>query len=277
MKKMFYFGLFTALLLGLGSCLQETQPPIFGLPNDCAVSMEYDAETTTLVRPAKASDLTHLSLLDRALMLPQRERRLEKICLQEGGLYRMTSELLTPEQPIEYPPQPIGAWLKPNYHRFENLNGNVTFYNAQGEAIDTDWVPADASAALEVVQLFAELRELPPLTEAEFAAGLDTLVAYGLPSLTAHGSQLATSRTVHPDGSYSISVIDKNARMAIGQLNFEANGELSTLHLLKVSGQAPNVQLERMVRAFFFDAIESEVRMKAEQITVFKSFTLSYH
>jgi hypothetical protein len=261
----------------MSSCLQDIQSPILGLPSDCAVSMEYDAETTTLIRPAKASDLAQLSLLDRTLMLPQRERRQEQICLQEGGLYRMTSELLTPEQPIEYPPQTIGAWLKPNYHRFENLNGNVTFYNAQGEAIDADWVPADASAALEVVQLFAALRELPPLTDAEFAAGLDTLVAYGLPPLTTHGSQLATSRTVHPDGSYSISVIDKTARMAIGQLNFEASGELSTLHLLKVSGQAPNVQLERMVRVFFFDAIESEVRMKAEQITVFKSFSLSYH
>lgn len=237
--------------------------------------MQYDAETTTLIQPANASEAAQLSDLDKAVMLPKREREIVELCFDDQGNYTISTEYDTPEHPIEYPLHTAGIWLKPEYKRVVNHNGQLTYYNSLNEVLSTDFTTGDQLGEVsEILSLFQEIKTLPPLTNQGFSAALDSLAAHGL-TMTAHSGNIVTHRTDHTDGSYSIVVIDKNARMQVGQLNYDANGVLGTLYMLQVEGVAPNVVFKRLQRVFFFDAVESGVRMRHQTITDFKTFSLT--
>ncbi|MDX2281836.1 MAG: hypothetical protein NW218_19755, partial [Saprospiraceae bacterium] len=106
--------------------------------SDCAVELTYDAETTTMMEAENPQEAAQLTELDKALMLPKNDRKLESICLKEDGKYLITSEYLTPTHPIQYPVGTIGEPFKPRYKKVINNNGDLTFLNALGETIYND-------------------------------------------------------------------------------------------------------------------------------------------
>jgi len=73
-----------------------------------------------------------------------------------------------------------------------------------------------------------------------------------------------------------VFVIDKKARMQVGQFDYDADDNLSSFYLLRVEGVAPNVTFKRLHSALFFRALDSNVRMKHETITEFKTFSLAF-
>jgi hypothetical protein len=262
---------FTVLLLLLSACKDDPRPS-----DNCRIQMTYDAEITTLIRPDKIADTARLSDLDRALTLPKREREKVQLCIDAQGNYTITTQYDTPERPITYPPHTAGVWPKPRYHRAVNVNGQITYYNAQNEVIDVDFSGEEPSgSALEILHLLRQLKNAPSITDQQFAAALDTLAARGLP-LTHHDPNFATGRIYHADGSSSVFVIDKKARMQVGQFDYDADDKLSSFYLLRVEGVAPNVTFKRLHSALFFNAIDSNVRMKHETITEFKTFSLTF-
>ncbi len=264
-------GLPPALLLLFATCKDNDQPAA-----DCRIQMTYDAEITTLIRPEKIADTARLSHLDRALSLPKREREKVQLCIDAQGNYTISTQYDTPERPITYPPHTAGVWPKPRYHRAVNVNGQITYYNAQNEVIDVDFSDQEPSgSALEILNLLQQLRNAPSVTDQQFAAALDTLAARGLP-ITRHDQNFATGRIYHADGSSSVFVIDKKARMQVGQFDYDADDNLSSFYLLRVEGVAPNVTFKRLYSALFFNAIDSNVRMKHETITEFKTFSLTF-
>ncbi len=261
-----------ALVLLLSACRDNVTNP----STQCRVQMTYDAEVTTLIRPEKSSDAALLSDLDRALTLPKREGERVQLCIDAEGNYTISTEYITPENPIEYPAYTVGVWLKPRYKRSVNVNGEITYYNEANEVVEVGYTDGDSHSGL-VIGILNSLNELSKsaaLTDREFASALDTLSAHGLP-ITHHDDKIATSRISHADGSFSVIVIDKKARMQVGQLDYDANGALSTFYLLEVEGVAPKVLFKRWHRVFFFNAVDSNVRMKHETITKFKHFSLT--
>lgn len=254
----------------------NTPPPDSSLLSKCDVSLTYDAETTTLWEAANPQEAGQLSTVDKALMLPQKTRKSETICLKEDGQYTITTEIQTPEAPINYPEGTLGAPLPPRYKKVINNNGALTFLNAIGEVIGNDGVLTPAfTETLETVEMFKTLKQQPALSSADFENGLAVLTANGL-NATQFPDGIVASRTNHSDGSYSVAVIDKNARMQTGQLNFDVNGKLQHLYMMKVSGTAPNVVFERMVRVTFIQAVESGVQIKRTEATEYRSFNLNF-
>lgn len=251
-------------------------PSNTGLLSNCNLSLVYDAETTTLWEAANPQESAQLSVADKALMLPQKIRKSETICLKEDGQYTITTEILTPEAPINYPEGTLGKPREPRYKKVINNNGTLTFLNAIGEVIGNDGVLNTAFTEVEeVVELFKTLKQQPTLSSADFENGLAVLTANGM-NATQFPDGIVASRTNHPDGSYSVAVIDKNARMQTGQLNFDVNGKLQHLYMMKVSGVAPNVTIERMVRVLFIQAVESGVLLKRTEATEYRSFDLNF-
>ncbi|MBK9336701.1 MAG: hypothetical protein IPM98_08920 [Lewinellaceae bacterium] len=269
-------GLLVLFLFSFSACqLFEDKAVDDRSSTACQISMLYDAETTTLIQPANASEASQLSDLDKAVMLPKREREIVELCLDDQNNYTVSTEYGTPEHPIEYPPHTAGVWLNPDYKRVVNHNGQLTYYNSLNEVLRTDFTPGDQLGEVsEILSLFQEIKTLPPLTNQNFSAALDSLAAHGL-TMTAHSGNIVSHRTDHADGSYSIVAIDKNARMQVGQLDYDANGALSTLYMLQVEGVAPDVVFKRLKRVFFFDAVESGVRMRHQTTTDFKTFSLT--
>ncbi|MBN8685284.1 MAG: hypothetical protein J0L99_21750 [Chitinophagales bacterium] len=266
----------------LGSACRSKEPadpdntPNSSLLSNCDVSLTYDAETTTLWEAANPQEAGQLSTADKALMLPQKTRKAETICLKEDGQYTITTEILTPEEPINYPEGTLGKPREPRYKKVINNNGALTYLNAIGEVIGNDGVLTPAfTEALETVEMFKTLKQQPALSSADFENGLAVLTANGM-NATQFPNGILASRTNHPDGSYSVAVIDKNARMQTGQLNFDVNGKLQHLYMMKVSGAAPNVVFERMVRVTFIQAVESGVQLKRTEATEYRSFNLNF-
>ncbi|MBK8966737.1 MAG: hypothetical protein IPM36_08645 [Lewinellaceae bacterium] len=243
------------------------------LISGCDIGMAYDAETTTQIMPANPADIAQLSTLDRALMLPQRERRMESVCVMQDGTYTIETELMEPTRPIEYPERTVGLWPKPAYKRMVNANGVITYYNGENEQIGNEVIDDRSSLALAVVQMFQEMESNPVPSDQVFTNYIDALSANGLPH-TAQSSNIYTAQVNNPDGTSSVMVVDKNARMKVGQIDFDTEGHPCTLYMLKVEGQAPNVTFKQMTQVIYFNAVDSEVRMKIQKTTVFDTFSL---
>ncbi len=259
------------------SCKSEKANPVDPdkqlLIKNCDIGMAYDAETTTMIMPANPAEVSLLSTLDRALTLPQRERRMESVCVMQDGTYTIETELMEPTDPIKYPESTVGLWPKPTYKKMVNANGVITYYNGENEQIDDEVTYDRSSVALAVIQMFQELENNPVQSDQRFTNYIDALSANGLPH-TAQSSNIYTAQVNNPDGTSSVVVVDKNARMKVGQIDFDPEGRPCTLYMLKVAGQAPNVEFKQMVQVTYFNAVDSEVRMKMQKTTVFNSFSL---
>lgn len=270
----FFLG---CLVFSAPSCKSDkvgpTDPDKQLLISTCDIGMAYDAESTTLIMPANPADVSQLSTLDKALMLPKRERRMESVCLMDDGTYTIESELMEPSNPIELPENTIGVGSKPAYKKMVNANGIISYYNSENEKINDEVVTDQATLSLAVVQTFQELENNPVQNDQQFTNFLDALSTNGL-AHTAQGGNIYTNLVTNPDGTSSVAVIDKAARMKVGQIDFDQEGHPCTLYMLMVTGQAPNVELKHMTQVIYFNAVESEVRMKMQKTTVFKSFSL---
>lgn len=245
----------------------------WSLISACDIGMAYDAESTTLIMPANPADVSLLSTLDKALLLPQRERFMESICVMQNGAYTIETELMEPVNPIEYPEGTVGLWPKPAYKKTVNANGVITYYNGENEQIDVEVTYDRSSDVLALVQLFQELKNNPVQSNQRFTNYIDALSANGLPH-TAQSSSIYTTQVNHPDGTSSVMVVDKNARMKVGQIDFDTEGHPCTLYMLKVAGQAPNVEFKQLTQVIYFNAVDSGVRMKIQKTTVFNDFSL---
>ena len=255
---------------------QEDTTTNQALVSNCVVELTYDAETTTMMEAANPQEAAQLTELDKALMLPKNDRKLESICLKEDGKYLITSEYLTPTHPIQYPVGTIGEPFKPRYKKVINNNGDLTFLNALGETIYNDGTfTTPTTEVLSVIELFQTLKTQPAVTDADFSNTISVLAANGL-NTTQFPNGIVAARTNHTDNSYSIAIIDKNAHMQTGQLNFDANGVLQHLFMIKLSGVAPQVVFERMVQVDFINAFESGVRLKRTQLTNYQTFNLLF-
>lgn len=272
----FLLFLFLFLLFGTYACKPDKDSePKKTLITGCGVSLQFEAETTTFIRPHDASQTSQLSILDSALMMPQRERTIESVCIKPNGDYRIEKTFATPDDPIGYPVRAINLFPKATYKRMVNNNGSITFLNELDEVIDSDIVGNISSMADEVLTLFQELKEAPPLTDADFTNALNILSNNGL-SLLAHDENILTTRVDHPGGAFSIMVIDKNIRMKVGQMDFDQEGHPCTAYFVDAIGQAPNVVFQKMIQNTWFKAIDSGVRMKMTKMTDFKSFNLDF-
>ena len=269
--------LLLSLVFAAWSCKPEKIIPTDqhgqNLISACAVGMAYDAESTTVIVPVSPADISQLSTLDRALMLPQRDRRKETVCVMQDGSYTITTELMEPTAPIEYPERTVGLWPKPAYKKMVNTNGVITYYNGENEQIGNEITNDRSSVALAVFQMFQEMKNNPTQSDQKFTNYIDALSANGLPH-TAQSSNIYTTQVNNPDGTSSVMVVDKNARMKVGQIDFDTEGHPCTLYMLKVAGQAPNVEFKQMTQVIYFNAVDSGVRMKVQKITVFNSFSL---
>ncbi len=260
------------------SCRHERLTPAdnpISLIDHCDVGMSYDAESTTLIMPVFSSDTSQLTLLDKALMLPQRERRRESVCLMNDGSYTIESEFLTPLDPIILPKRTVGTWPKPAYHKLVNTDGIVKYYNEENEEIKIEAIENDAPFAYRIVQAFQEVKDNPVANDEVFTNYIDALSANGLVH-TAQGGNIYTNLVNHPDGTFSVAAIDKAARMKVGQIDFDQSGRPVGLYMLVVTGQAPQVEFKKLTQVIYFDAVESRVRMKMLTNTVFNSFSLKY-
>jgi hypothetical protein len=253
--------------------LAPTEPNKQLLISNCDIGMAYDAESTTLIMPANPADVSQLSTLDKALMLPKRERLMESVCLMDDGTYTIESELMEPSNPIELPERTIGVGSKPAYKKMVNANGVISYYNSENEKINDEVVNDQSALALAVVQMFQELEDNPVQNDLKFTNYLDALTANGLAHTAQNGNKYTTLVT-NPDGTLSVAVIDKVARMKVGQIDFDQEGHPCTLYMLMVTGQAPNVELKQMTQVIYFNAVESQMRMKMQKTTVFNSFSL---
>ena len=269
--------LLLSLIFAALSCKRENTTPFDPdeqfLISTCAVGMAYDAESTTVIAPVSPADISQLSALDRALMLPQRDRCKETVCVMQDGSYTISTELLEPTHPIEYPERTVGLWPKPAYKKMVNTNGVITYYNGENEQIGNEITYNRSSVALAVVQMFQEMKNNPIQSDQKFTNYIDALSANGLPH-TAQSSNIYTTQVNNPDGTSSVMVVDKNARMKVGQIDFDTEGRPSALYMLKVEGQAPNIVFKQMIEVSYFDAVDSGVRMKMQKTTVFNSFSL---
>lgn len=277
MKASWLHYLLLSIVFAALSCKSEkvdpTDPDKLSLISTCDIGMAYEAETTTLIMPANPSDISQLSTLDSALMIPQRERRMESVCVMQDGTYSIEAVLMEPTDPIEYPAGTVGLWPKPAYKKMVNTNGVITYYNGENEQIDDNVTYDRSSLALAVVQMFQELENNPVQSDQRFTNYIDALSANGLPH-TAQSSNIYTAQVNNPDGTSSVVVVDKNARMKVGQIDFDTEGYPCTLYMLKVEGQAPNVAFKQMVQVTYFNAVDSGVRMKMQKTTVFNAFSL---
>jgi hypothetical protein len=275
LSRLFY--LLFGLVIAISSCksdkINPSEPDKHFLISHCTVGMAYDAETTTLIMPANPADSAQLSILDKALMLPQRERRMESVCVMQDGTYTIETELMEPNDPIEYPSGTVGLPPKPAYKRMVNTNGIISYYNGVNEKIKEEVTYDRADMALAVVQMFQEMASSPVPSDQDFTNYLDALSANGLPH-TAQSSHIFTTQVNNPDGTSSVTVVDKNARMKVGQIDFDAEGRPIALYMLKVEGQAPNIVFKQMVQVVYFNAADSAVRMKQQKTTVFNAFSL---
>jgi hypothetical protein len=86
--------------------------------------------------------------------------------------------------------------------------------------------------ALAVVQMFQEMASYPVPSDQDFSNYLDALSANGLPH-TAQSSHIFTTQVNNPDGTSSVTVVDKNARMKVGQIDFDAEGRPIALYMLE--------------------------------------------
>lgn len=243
---------------------------------ECNVSLNYDAETTTVFEAAQIADTSQLTLTDRCMMLPRNERVLESICLKSDGKFTITSEYIDPVHPIVYPEGTIGRPRQRKYKKVVNDNGTLTYYNAQNEVIDNDVTLYGPDTDIQaLIATFTSLKSQPALDSVDFNHALSLMASSGL-SMTQFPNGIVATRTNLGSAGYSISLIDKQAHMQIGQLNFDTNGTLQHLYMLKVSGVAPNVVFQRMIKVDFFKAFESGVRTKRTEFTDYKTFNLNF-
>ncbi len=279
MKKLRFYPFFTFLLIGmLFACRpddtdSETGPTGVSFNDSCKVGLFTDAETTTIIRVDNPSDQNLLTQTDRALMLPERERRIQQVCLESNGHYTITTVMAEPNDPIILPENTVGLKPAPAWHKVVNENGTLTYYNAQNEEIDGDWAGDMSQQVLAIVQEFAELSTNPALSQAQVDAAIQQMITAGA-NISHLGNDLYSLRSNHADGSYSLQIINKTVRMATGVMHFNAAGEPQSITMMKVTGQAPNVTIESMTDILFFNAIESGVRLRQEQKTVYSAFQL---
>lgn len=274
-RRPLIFTLF--LLLLLSSCREGTPLPdeVASRSEICDVKMDYDGESTTIIQPAKAAEISLLSDLDKALMFPVKERTVVRACLSADGAYTISTEYATPEEPLQYPEGVMQLWPQPKYRRMLSENGKISYFNDLGEVIGSDFIINDYSGnVVQAVQSLLELKQGDVMNEQRFEAGLDSLALYGMGELNKNGDIITIKHTFE-DNTAAISVINKKNRMQIGQINYDAVGNLTSLYMLKVDGAAPDVTWRRLYEVSFFDAVESNVRMKRQKITIFKSFSLS--
>lgn len=279
MKKVRFYPFFAFLLIGmLFSCRpddtdSETGPDDVSFNDSCQVGLFADAETTTIIRVYDPSDQNLLTQTDRALMLPERERRLQEVCLESNGNYIITTTMAEPNDPIILPENTVGLKPASAWHKIVNENGNLTYYNAQNEEIDGDWAGDMSQEVLATVQEFAELSAAPALSQAQVDAAIQQMIAAGA-NISHLGNDLYSLRTNYTDGSYSLQIINKTVRMATGTMHFNAAGEPQSIMMMKVTGQAPNVTIESITDILFFNAIESGVRLQREKKTIYHAFQL---
>jgi hypothetical protein len=230
------------------------------------------------MKPVDPNEAARLTVLDRSLLLPQRDRRLETFCLQADGSYTIETEILTPENPIVYPDNTVGVWPKPKYARSVNQNGLVSYYNAVGEKIDEELLNGSAAVAVfKLVEAFQATKDYP-LDAADDEVTdqlLNAMQDQGF-TITDQGNEVVSFMRTHPDGRSNIVLIDKDARMQIGQMSLDAEGQAIGGYILRVSGQAPNVTLEEMLEITYFQAVESKVVLQRIQATVYHDCALNF-
>lgn len=286
-KKFFHFNIWQIFFRAHGGWLAAlllmfavTSFLVFSCNNNdleapaCTVNMSYDAETTELLRPYNMADTARMSDVDRAFTMPRRYRELVSVCLQSDGSYIISVENLNPKNSLNVPTGATKVWLDRDYHRYVNNSGVITYYNAVGDVLRTDVTSNLNTDILDLVNIFLDIRNGPTITDVQFNSFLDSLSAYGLPIIH-HDSKIATTRVNHTDGSYSIGIIDKHSRMQTGQINYNADGSLSSYHIFKVDGVAPSVILKELIRVYPMEAIDSKVRLQHITATKFYNFTLN--
>ena len=240
---------------------------------DCALFLSFEVETTTMARTVHDADYAQLEPIDRIMAMPHRERYAVEVCYKNGGQKTLSMTRLIPTEPINYPNNTADGYMAPDYSRMVVADGVATYYDQFNNVMRSEFYSSDADAVQGIVDMVASLE---PLTDAEFSQGLQTLRDNGL-DMQEHPNNIVTIRHVHPDGSYSVQVIDKTTRVAVGNLHYNPQGALQTRSMLAVDGTAQNPVIRRSYMESFITSMIGDIPMKVERYATFDNFTLSYN
>ena len=247
-------------------------PPDTSVRTDCKLYMSYDVEITRQVRPVNETDFQILSAVDNALTLPQRDRHTIEVCYKSDGQKTLTITRLTPNNPINYPEGALTGYLPPDYSKVVYANGSVTYYDQYNAVMRSAPHTEDPAAVQQILDM---VNSYGPMTDAEFNARLQVLRdSCGL-ILQEHNNNLCSIRTNFADGSYSVQVIDKTTRVSVGNIHYDASGNLLARSMYDVSGTSAQPVINRYLYESYFTSVTGQIPMKIQEFGLVSNFILS--
>ena len=279
-QKPYYFMSLLIMAVFLYSCDDDKiidgkgNPPDSLITNDCFMSVAFDVETITHIRPLASEGVENYDELARPeqVMLPPSIVKCHiESCINEDGTTEGFIQMLPANIDAQYPERAAGTGIgqKKLFDRAEfTSDGSVTYFNEAGEVVNSGFLAADVVAYQALID---QVSEFETITEEQMDLVIQAFIDEGFEVETEEGSDLAYLKQPLSDG-YSKVILDKRNYAVRGQENYDANGNLSTSYNLYMKGEPDNLTITGHQFKTFFESPFSNVKMSITRRSIITNY-----
>lgn len=236
----------------------------------CAMSMDYEVEMVTLLRPEDPNDLGNLSDFDLIEANPKVSRDLVSICIGENGELDITAIVKEPLNPYNAPHETLPD-DSPKVYETRIQNDMTRFFDKQGNLLDEmETAPAAVASYQELVNLMKQIETIDETV-------IETLVenARSTGSLVLDLENGVVGIEVN-DGQQIVEIlIDTKRLLMLGMSIYDENHIVQKRVMFDIQGDYKNPVIKSMLLQDFEMSPTSNVRVVLETQMDFDNFQYS--
>lgn len=267
---LFTLGVVTLIIACNKDTLFVSEQPVNKNGVSCAVSMEYEVETVTILRPENPSDLANLSDFDKIEATPKVSRDLVSFCLVEDGTFDISVITKEPLNPYNVPHETLPD-DSPKVHEMEIDNESTRSYDKQGNLL------YESSTEPETVINYQELATIMQQMEVIDEATIENMIetARNNDNLVLELGNGIVGIKTNINSQTIETLMDTNRLLILGISIYDENNIIQKRLMLDIQGDHTAPVILSMLLQDFETSPTSNVRVIRETQMDFDNFQCS--
>ena len=267
---LFFIGVTIVVISCNKETLFTTEQPVNKNGVSCAVSMEYEVETVTILRPENPSDLANLSDFDKIEANPKVTRDKVSICLTDNGEFSINLIVKAPLNPYNIPHETLPDDSPELYET--NIEEDITrSYDKQGNILDEDATDSEIVESYnQLIDILNQMANYDPLVMQTF---IENARADG--SLFLETNEGIIGVQINENSKIIELIIDTHRLLLLGIAAYDQNNVIEQRVMLDIEGNYQAPVVKAMLLQEYETSPTSSVRVIRETQMDFDNFQYS--
>lgn len=233
----------------------------------CAMSMDYEVEMVTILRPEDGNDLENLSDFDKIEAEPKVFRDKVSFCLTESGEFDISVITKEPLNPYNVPHETLPD-DSPEVYEMKIENETTRFYDEQGNLLNETATDAETVASYQ--ELMSIMQQMETMDAATINNMIETARNNGSLVLELDNGIVGIQSS---DGQQTVEILmDTNRLLVLGISIYDENNVLQKRIMLDIQGDHTAPVILSMLLQDFETSPTSNIRVIRETQMDFDNF-----